>query len=62
VRAEVTIPQNSLQLNVAVFINTVESGIRTIRLRYSRVNPIVRPKPGSTRRLFGIGFIKASVH
>jgi hypothetical protein len=32
-----------------------------MRLRYSKVNPIVIPKPGSTRRFLDIVIIKASV-
>jgi hypothetical protein len=53
-------PENSLQLNVAVFSHIVDSGIRTMRLRYNRVNPIVIPKPGSTRRFRDMAIIKTS--
>ena len=38
--------QNCAQLNDDAFRNVAESGIRTIKLRYSTVNPSESPKPG----------------
>jgi hypothetical protein len=46
----VIVPQIVAHEDAKVLIGSVHSGIRTIRLRYRIVNPIVSLKPGSTRR------------
>jgi len=48
-RGPVTAAQNWSQLRVKVLNTRAESGISTIRLRYRRVYPSVRLKPGKTR-------------
>src|SRR5438552_8275592 len=48
VRGEATVSQNWPQESVAVFRTRVERGMKTMRVRYRSVNPIARPKPGST--------------
>src|SRR4029450_4599423 len=49
-RGESTAPKNSARPSDADFTNRPASGISTSRLRYVKVKPSVRPKPGSTER------------
>src|ERR1039457_6001831 len=49
-RGSETVSQKRCQEMVAVFRKRPESGISTIRLRYSTVSPRVSPNPGRTLR------------